>query len=280
MRGSLRRPTKAYSRCTPQERRRRQRSRGAFLNSPYQETELPRHVAIIPDGNGRWAKLRHQSRIAGHIEGSRNLRDIVLFARELGISILTIYAFSEENWKRPPEEVDALMKLLEQYLIEERDNLMKYSIQLRAIGEVKKLPKAVLSELKKTIDFSKENRKMIVNFAISYGARQELIMATKKIVELHAQKKIEMKEITPELFEKYLSMPDLPFPDLLIRTSGEMRVSNFLLWQIAYSEIYVTEVLWPDFKRDHFLKAIIAYQNRERRYGMISEQVEALCHQI
>lgn len=236
-------------------------------------SRLPRHIAIIPDGNGRWAKLRRQSRIAGHVEGSRNLRDFVLIAREIGIPVLTIYAFSEENWSRPKEEVDALMKLLGQYLIEEREQLMKYQIQLRAIGDIERLPDMVLSELRKTIDVSRQNRQMVVNFAISYGARQEMIEATKRIARLYAEKKIGIDEIRPGLFEKYLSMPDLPSPDLLIRTSGEMRISNFLLWQIAYSEIYVTEVLWPDFKRGHFLKALIDYQRRERRYGLISEQL-------
>lgn len=248
------------------------------------ETRFPAHVAIIPDGNGRWAKLRGQTRIAGHIEGSRNLRDIVLYAKEIGISVLTIYAFSEENWRRPKEEVLALMNLLGQYLIEERDNLMKYKIQLRSIGEIEKLPKGILSELLKTVDFSKQNREMVVNFAVSYGARQEITNAAKRIAGLCVSKKMDASEITPELFERYLSMPDLPFPDLLIRTSGEMRISNFLLWQIAYSEIYVTDILWPDFKREDFLKAIVDYQRRERRYGGVPKQEslskEGICHVI
>ncbi len=164
-------------------------------------SKIPAHVAIIPDGNGRWAKLRSQPRIDGHIEGSRNLRDIVLYAKEIGISVLTIYAFSEENWRRPKEEVDALMNLLRQYLIEERDNLMKYKIQLRAIGETEKLPKGVLSELLKTIDFSKQNREMVVNFAISYGARQEITNAAKRIAGLCVSKKMDAGEITTELLK-------------------------------------------------------------------------------
>ncbi len=245
-------------------------------------SKIPAHVAIIPDGNGRWAKLKGQPRIAGHIEGSRNLRDIVLYAKELGVSVLTIYAFSEENWRRPKEEVDALMNLLGQYLIEERDNLMKYKIQLRSIGEIEKLPKSILSELLKTIAFSKQNREMVVNFAVSYGARQEITNAAKKIAELCVSKKMDASEITTELFERYLSSPDLSFPDLLIRTSGEMRISNFLLWQIAYSEIYVTDILWPDFKREDFLKAIVDYQRRERRYGGVMKQEPkvGVCHVV
>lgn len=233
------------------------------------------HVAIIPDGNGRWADRHSLSRIEGHIRGTANVKDIVIFAKELGIKILTIYAFSEENWQRPKKEVDALMNLLKDYLIQERDELFKNKIQLRAIGTIECLPPFVLEELHKTIELLGQHKEMILNFAISYGGRQEIIRAVQQVASLCRKGEISPFQIDQELFSNYLYTAGLDDPDLLIRTSGEMRVSNFLLWQMAYTEMYVTETLWPDFNRKEFLKAVAVYQHRERRYGMTSEQVYA-----
>lgn len=235
-------------------------------------SRLPCHVAIIPDGNGRWAQERSLSRMQGHVRGTANAKDIVTFAKELGIKILTIYAFSEENWLRPKDEINALMTLLKEYLSQERENILKNKIQLRAIGNIERLPEAVLKELVKTIEMSRHNGEMILNFAISYGGRQELLGAVRKIASLCQKGEVSPEEIDQKFFSKFLYTAGLADPDLLIRTSGEMRVSNFLLWQIAYTELYVTKTLWPDFNRKEFLKAILEYQRRERRYGMTSEQ--------
>ncbi|HBQ21676.1 MAG TPA: isoprenyl transferase [Deltaproteobacteria bacterium] len=235
---------------------------------------LPVHVAIIPDGNGRWAKNRSLNRIEGHVRGTANVKDTVIFAKELGIKVITIYAFSDENWSRPKEEVDALMHLLQEYLIQERPNIMKNNIRLCTLGDIERLPLFVLEELKKTMELSATNTEMILNFAVSYGSRNEILRATQTIAKLCIEKKCIPEKIDQALFSKYLYTKDLPDPDLLIRTSGEMRISNFLLWQMAYTELYVTDTLWPDFNKEEFLKAIRSYQHRERRFGLTHEQLD------
>ena len=234
---------------------------------------VPPHIAIIPDGNGRWAKERGLSRLEGHIRGTANVKDLVIYAKELGVKVLTIYAFSEENWLRPGDEVSGLMDLLKDYLKRERKNLCDNNIQLMAMGDIDRLPEAVKEELTQTLEETKANHEMILNFAISYGGRQEILEAVKIISELYKENKISLSDIDQRLFSICLKTKDLPDPDLLIRTSGEMRISNFLLWQIAYTELYVTDTYWPDFDRQAFLKALESYGHRERRYGMISEQV-------
>lgn len=237
-------------------------------------SNIPYHVAIIPDGNGRWAKVHGEARTAGHVHGTARVKDTVIYAKELGIKVLTIYAFSTENWNRPKEEVDTLMELLRNYLIQERKNILENKIQLRTIGNIERLPEAVLKELNETIELSSKNTEMILNFAISYGSQDEIIRAVKKIATDCLQDKLTLNSITPELFSNYLDTKGIPDPDLLIRTSGEMRISNFLLWQMAYTEIYSTSILWPDFTREEFLKAVQEYQKRNRRYGYTQEQID------
>lgn len=232
---------------------------------------LPTHVAIIPDGNGRWAKLRNQDRTMGHVQGTANVKDLVIFAKDLGIKVMTIYAFSDENWNRPKEEVDMLMGLLRDYLIEERNNILENGIQLRTLGDIERLPAFVLDELKKTMELSAQNSKMVLNFAISYGARAEILRAVRETIKHHETSSL---AITEDMFSSFLYTKGLPDPDLLIRTSGEMRISNFLLWQMAYTEIYVTSVLWPDFNRVEFVKALLDYGQRNRRFGLTQEQIE------
>ncbi len=255
---------------------------------------LPTHVAIIPDGNGRWAELRNQDRTLGHVQGTANVKDLVIFAKDIGIKVVTIYAFSHENWNRPKVEVDILMGLLRDYLVQERQNILDNGIQLRTLGEIERLPSTVLDELKQTMELSAQNTKMILNFAISYGSRSEILRAVNKIIQdskegptyplRHAslssrQDMLDPPIITEEIFSRYLYTKDLPDPDLLIRTSGEMRISNFLLWQMAYTELYVTPVLWPDFNRTEFVKALLEYQNRNRRYGLTQEQITGGVHE-
>jgi len=235
--------------------------------------KVPVHVAIIPDGNGRWAKLHGQDRTMGHVRGTATVKDIVTFAKELGIQVLTIYAFSDENWQRPLAEVECLMDLLKQYLIQERETILKNKIQLRAIGTIERLPKPVLEELKKTIELSSQNQEMILNFAVSYGSHSEIIQAVQKISQDVLKGKLLPEDIDPKVFCQYLYTKDLPDPDLLIRTSGEMRISNFLLWQMAYTEFYSTPILWPDFNREEFLKALLEYQKRKRRFGLTEDQI-------
>src|SRR3989338_828969 len=232
---------------------------------------VPAHVAIIPDGNGRWAKLRGEERTMGHVRGTANVKEIVTFAKELGIQVLTIYAFSDENWQRPLAEVECLMDLLKQYLIQERETILKNKIQLRAIGTIERLPKPVLEELKKTIELSSQNQEMILNFAVSYVSHSEIIQAVQKISQDVLKGKLLPEDIDPKVFCQYLYTKDLPDPDLLIRTSGEMRISNFLLWQMAYTEFYSTPILWPDFNREEFLKALLEYQKRKRRFGLTED---------
>ena len=230
---------------------------------------LPQHVAIIMDGNGRWARRHNRRRIEGHLEGTKAIRRIVKFCGEIGIRILTLFAFSTENWNRPRREVRALMNLLYKFLRRETHNFQKNNIKLLVSGQIERLPTKVGVELSKTIDATRKNSKLILNLALSYGGREEIIRACREIAKQVSNKVKKIKDINEESFNNYLYTTGLPDPDLLIRTSGEFRISNFLLWQIAYSEIYVTPVLWPDFDRRDLLLALIDYQNRERRFGRV-----------
>jgi undecaprenyl diphosphate synthase len=238
--------------------------------------KLPRHIAIIMDGNGRWAKKKNLNRISGHIKGVDAVREVVTFCRELGIKVLTLYAFSKENWQRPKDEVGALMGLLKEYLLKEREEMLKNNIRLSAIGRLEDLPADVLTTLRETIKETEKCDGMILNLALSYGGRSEILHAVREIVSDLKKGKIREDEIDMSSFSKYLWTRELPDPDLLIRTSGEFRISNFLLYQIAYTELYLTETLWPDFNREELLKAIADYQLRERRFGLTSEQINGL----
>ena len=234
---------------------------------------LPRHIAIIMDGNGRWAKKKNLNRISGHIKGVNAVREIVTACRELGIKVLTLYAFSVENWRRPKDEVAALMGLLEEYLLKEREEMIQNNIRLSAIGRLEDLPLDVWNTLKEAIKMTEQCNGMILNLALSYGGRSEILHAIQGILSDFQKGKVKPEEINLQRFSQYLWTRGIPDPDLLIRTSGEFRISNFLLWQIAYTELYVTETLWPDFDRKELLKAIADYQSRERRFGLTSEQL-------
>jgi undecaprenyl diphosphate synthase len=229
---------------------------------------LPAHIAIIMDGNGRWAKQRNYPRILGHRAGVAVVGDIVETCAQLGLEALTLYAFSVENWKRPRLEVEGLWRLLRYYLRKELPKMMRNGVQLMAIGRIEALPEAVQSELQDVIEKTANNRGMRLNLAINYGGRTELVDAMNAMLEnARAEGNLSALEITEESISEHLYTSGLKDPDLLIRTSGEMRVSNFLLWQIAYSELYVTETLWPDFTRRDLLEAICEYQSRDRRFG-------------
>jgi undecaprenyl diphosphate synthase len=229
---------------------------------------LPAHIAIIMDGNGRWAKQRNFPRIMGHRAGVNAVRTTVETCAQLGLEALTLYAFSVENWKRPRNEVEGLWRLLRFYLRNEIANLMRNDIQLAAIGRLESLPAVVQEELQRSIDKTSANRGMRLNLAINYGGRTELVDAVNAMIEnARLEGNLDALEITEEAIAEHLYTAGQKDPDLLIRTSGEMRVSNFLLWQIAYSELYVTETLWPDFGRTDLLEAVFEYQNRERRFG-------------
>jgi len=236
--------------------------------------KLPRHIAVIMDGNGRWAKMHTIGRIFGHKKGAEAVRTTVRTCREIGIKYLTLFAFSVENWSRPSEEIDALMSLLEEYLDKETKELNEQGIKLQTIGNVDSLYKTVLDKLDNSVKVTAGNEGMILNLALSYGGRDEIIEAVKKIVEETQRGKIQLKDITKEKFGNYLYTNNIPDPDLLIRTSGEYRISNFLLWQMAYTEFFFTNVLWPDFGKKELLKAIAEYQKRERRFGLTSEQLQ------
>jgi len=235
--------------------------------------KLPRHIAIIMDGNGRWAKKKLLNRISGHMKGVDAVREVVTACRELGIKVLTLYAFSIENWMRPKDEVAALMRLLKEYLIKEGEEMVQNNIRLRAIGRGEDLPRDVQNTLQETIKKTEQCEGMILNLALSYGGRSEILHAVQGILSDFQKGRIKPEEITLQRFSQYLWTWGIPDPDLLIRTSGELRISNFLLWQIAYTELYVTETLWPDFDRQELHKAIADYQSRERRFGLTSEQL-------
>ena len=235
--------------------------------------QIPHHVAIIMDGNGRWAEQRGISRIQGHRAGLEAIRAVVRGAHELGIRFLTLYAFSIENWNRPKVEVNELMRLLDHYLDAEIDEVMRNGVQVRAIGRIDQLPSAVAAKVRAAVERTRANREMVLVFALSYGGRAEIVDAARKLLREAEIGKIDPESLDEKTFAAHLYDPELPDPDLLIRTGAESRVSNFLLWQIAYSEIYTTDLMWPDFRKPHLVEALIDYQDRERRFGMTGAQV-------
>jgi undecaprenyl diphosphate synthase len=232
-------------------------------------TKIPRHIAIIMDGNGRWAKRRLLNRIKGHEKGAETVKTVVRVCQEIGIAYLTLFAFSTENWQRPKNEVMALMALLKKFIIEEQQNLMDKEIRLNAIGELGKLPEDVHEALVKTINQTKNNQGLQINLALSYGGRDEIVQMVRRIAKKVDSGDMNPESITMEVVSDHLYTQGIPDPDLLIRTSGEIRISNFLLWQIAYSEICISETLWPDFGEDEFLAIIKNFQGRERRFGKL-----------
>jgi len=236
--------------------------------------DIPVHIAIIMDGNGRWAKKRGLPRAAGHKRGVDTVKNITENCAELGVKYLTVYTFSTENWNRPKEEVSTLMRLLLNSLKEKVAELNENNIRLTTIGDISSLPYAVQNELKEAIEKTKNNDKMTLNLALSYSGRWELMEAIKSIGKLVLQNKLKVEDINEACVKEHLTTKNIPDPDLLIRTSGEFRVSNFLLWQIAYTEFYISDVFWPDFNKQHLLEAIKSYQNRERRFGRVSNQIK------
>jgi undecaprenyl diphosphate synthase len=234
---------------------------------------VPRHVAIIMDGNGRWAEARGLERNAGHREGIESVREVVRAAHDLGVQTLTLYAFSIENWNRPKDEVSELMRLLEHYLEVEMEEVMENGIRVRSIGRLDRLPPSTRAAIESAIEQSSENRNMSLVFALSYGGRAEIVDAARQLMRDAEAGKIDPERLDEKTFAAYLYAPELPDPDLLIRTGSECRVSNFLLWQIAYAEIYTTSVMWPEFRRPDLVEAIADYQSRERRFGLTSAQV-------
>lgn len=253
---------KARSRSSIKERLERVKSGG-----------LPKHLAIIMDGNGRWAERRGKERTAGHREGLKTTRRIVEFVgKELKIRYLTLFAFSKENWERPKEEVDFLMNLLAEFLKENLDELLENNVRLRVFGELVELPRRVQGELVKALELSQNNGNLNLNLAINYGGRQEILRAVRRILNDYQQGRLkESDELDELLFRRYLYTADIPDPDLLIRTSGEERISNFLLWQTAYTEFWMTKTLWPDFSEEELLQAIEDFQRRQRKFGRVIE---------
>ena len=229
---------------------------------------LPKHIAIIMDGNGRWAKKRLLPRIVGHTNGVKTVKKIVELARELNVQVLTLYAFSTENWQRPKDEVSGIMTLLKTYLKNELNNMIENGVSFRVSGDISRMSEDIQKELKEAIEKTKDMKSLVLNLALNYGSRQEILRACKSLIDKG------IKNPTEQDFSDCLYTKGLPDPDLLIRTSGEMRISNFLLWQLAYTEIYITDVLWPDFDEDEFCKAIIEYQKRDRRFGKVSSGKE------
>jgi undecaprenyl diphosphate synthase len=240
------------------------------------KSRLPEHVAIIMDGNGRWAKLRGKSRIEGHRRGKTSVRVIVEMSRKIGIRYLSLYAFSTENWFRPHDEVDALMGLLEHYLAVEQAKMMRYGIRLTAVGDRSRLPSNVRTILEKVIELTRDNRRMTVILALSYSGRDEIVRLIQQIAREARAQDLDPDQIDEESVTARLDTNGVPDPDLLIRTSGEMRISNFYLWQIAYSELYVTPTLWPDFREREYLQALLDYQRRRRRFGRTDEQLKEI----
>jgi undecaprenyl diphosphate synthase len=243
------------------------------LNLPALDVDrLPRHVAIIMDGNGRWAQRRGLSRIEGHRRGKDSVRAVVETSRRLGIPYLSLFAFSTENWQRPRREVSALMSLLRRYLRTEIRRMMENEVSVVAIGDLRRLPDAVRRDLEYVVEKTKGNRRLTVGLCLSYGGREDIVRASRALARQVLAGKLKPEDISEELLSTYLGTSGIPDPDLLIRTSGEMRISNFFLWQIAYTEIYVTPTLWPDFREREFLTALAHYQQRERRFGRTAEQ--------
>ena len=237
------------------------------------QSSIPLHVAIIMDGNGRWAKQQGEDRIFGHHEGVNSVREIVEACGEIGVKFLTLYAFSTENWNRPKEEVDGLMELLVGTISMETKNLNDKGVRLEAIGDLKSLPEICQHQLQESINITSKNNKVTLILALSYSSKWEITNSVKEIAKEIAKGTLLPSEITSELIDSHLNTRLWPNPELMIRTSGERRISNFLLWQLAYAEFYFTDVLWPEFRKNDFFKAIISYQNRERRFGKTSEQL-------
>jgi undecaprenyl diphosphate synthase len=237
-------------------------------------SRLPHHVAVIMDGNGRWAEQRGLSRLYGHRVGKDSVRAIVESSRKLGIKYLSLFAFSSENWNRPPREVDGLMALLRKYLASELGKMMRHGIRLLAVGSLRKLPPAVRDALRSSIAATRNNTGMTVILAVSYGGREDIARAARAIARRVERGKLAPAQITEATVSKHLGTKGVPDPDLLIRTSGEMRISNFFLWQLAYTEMYVTETLWPDFREREYFQALAFFQQRQRRFGRTAAQIE------
>lgn len=238
-------------------------------------SRLPRHVAIIMDGNGRWAQSRKKPRLYGHKVGADSVREIVEVCREIGIKYLTLYAFSSENWQRPAQEVSGLMSILKRYLEGELPRMQKNDIRLMSIGDRQRLPQAVRDVLINSIEATSSNTQLTLNLALSYGGRDELVRAVRKIGRLCLENKLDVDAISDTTIAEHLDTCGIPDPDLLIRTGGEARLSNFLLWQLSYAEIYFTETMWPDFRKEIFLQALTEYQARERRFGRTGDQLHS-----
>ncbi len=243
------------------------------LQASIDKNNIPKHVAIIMDGNGRWAKQQGEDRIFGHHEGVNSVREIVEACGEIGVKYLTLYAFSTENWNRPKEEVDGLMELLVATISMETPNLHKKGVRLQVIGDILSLPASCQTELQESIDLTAGNSKVTLILALSYSSKWEITEAVKKIAKQVEAGELKSENIRDDLIQNNLSTHAYPNPELMIRTSGEHRISNFLLWQLAYAEFYFTDVFWPDFRKNEFYKAILSYQNRERRFGKTSEQI-------
>lgn len=239
------------------------------------KNNLPKHIAVIMDGNGRWAKKKGAMRVFGHKNAIKAVREVTEACAELGIAHLTLYAFSTENWNRPQKEVDALMQLLVTTIRKETDTLTKNNIRLSTIGNTEQLPKACQKELAEAIEITAQNTGLNLILALSYSGRWDISQAIKRIAQDIEAQKISSQDINDQLIEQYLASRNIPDPELLIRSSGEFRISNFYLWQMAYTEIFITPILWPDFRREHLYEAIADYQKRERRFGKISEQIQA-----
>ncbi len=231
--------------------------------------KLPFHVAMIMDGNGRWAKKRLMNRVKGHEQGSRTVRSIVTAAREMGIGMLTLYAFSTENWERPKIEVSALMMLLKKFLVSERDELISQGVRLNILGQQEKLPEDVRREADKTVEMTRNNQGMVLNLALSYGSRQEITDGVQTLARKIKTGLIQPEDINEEMISDHLYTRQMQDPDLIVRTSGEFRLSNFMLWQAAYSELFITQTLWPDFTREEFIEILINFQKRDRRFGRV-----------
>jgi len=237
------------------------------------KSRMPVHIAIIMDGNGRWAKKNALNRIAGHRAGVEAVRSAVTASRELGVKYLTLYSFSEENWLRPDREVNALMRLLSEFLKKELPTMQKNGVRLATIGNIESLPERVRRNLLETIEKTAKNEGMTLNLALSYSGRGEIIRAIGQVLQECGKGSLSLDDLTPQAFSLFLDTANIPDPDLLIRTSGEYRISNFMLWQTAYTEFYFTDILWPDFRKKDLIDAIYDYQKRERRFGLTSEQL-------
>ena len=239
------------------------------------QDKIPRHIAVIMDGNGRWAKRRGAMRVFGHRSAIKSVREISEGCAELGVDYLTLYAFSTENWARPKEEVDGLMALLVSTIRSETETLMKNEIRLSYIGDIEKLPTICQKELQEAVEITKSNSRLNLILALNYSGRWDILGAVQRMLKDVKGGAVIPEQIDAELFSDYLSTKGIPDPELMIRTSGEMRISNFLLWQLAYSELYITDTLWPDFRKEDLHKAIYAYQHRDRRFGKVTEKVSS-----